>query len=270
MTGMGWRLALAVWAAPLAAQTPPPIQDNSFLIEEAYNQERGVVQHISLFSRERGGGSWNYSFTQEWPFRGQRHQLSYGIQLQHQTGPTGGSTGLGDVAFNYRLQVVGGEGKRVWFAPRLSAILPSGDWRKGRGFGSVGAELMFPVSIEVSPKLAAHFNAGFSAHPSARDPAGDRATPVDLKAGVSAIYMLAPTVNQLVESVLQGDSEDLGPGVTRRGSTFLVSPGVRWAHNFRSGLQIVPGLAYTVGLGDASDQSALLVYLSFEHSFKKN
>ena len=26
-----------------------PIQDNSFLIEEAYNQERGVVQHLQLF-----------------------------------------------------------------------------------------------------------------------------------------------------------------------------------------------------------------------------
>ena len=26
-----------------------PIQDNSFLVEEAYNQEDGVVQHISFF-----------------------------------------------------------------------------------------------------------------------------------------------------------------------------------------------------------------------------
>jgi len=30
-----------------------PIQDNSFLIEEAYNQESGVVQHISTFSHSR-------------------------------------------------------------------------------------------------------------------------------------------------------------------------------------------------------------------------
>lgn len=28
-----------------------PIQDNSFLIEEAYNQEFGVVQHINTFTR---------------------------------------------------------------------------------------------------------------------------------------------------------------------------------------------------------------------------
>ena len=45
---------------PLAAQeasSTQPIADNSFLIEEAYNQEAGVVQHISTFSRPDGGGS---------------------------------------------------------------------------------------------------------------------------------------------------------------------------------------------------------------------
>ena len=34
------------------APTPTPgIQDNSFLVEEAYNQNFGVVQHISSFTR---------------------------------------------------------------------------------------------------------------------------------------------------------------------------------------------------------------------------
>jgi hypothetical protein len=37
--------------AALAQISPsaPPIQDNSFLVEEAYNQNFGVVQHISSF-----------------------------------------------------------------------------------------------------------------------------------------------------------------------------------------------------------------------------
>ena len=42
------------------------IMDNSFLIEEAYNQEEGVVQHINTFMRQRHG-DWLYTFTQEWP-----------------------------------------------------------------------------------------------------------------------------------------------------------------------------------------------------------
>ena len=41
---MSPRLPLTAYRSPLTAVQ---IQDNSFLIEEAYNQERGVVQHIS-------------------------------------------------------------------------------------------------------------------------------------------------------------------------------------------------------------------------------
>lgn len=56
----------------------PGIQDNSFLVEEAYNQNFGVVQHISSFTRFWDSKDWNYSFTQEWPVPGdERHQLSW-------------------------------------------------------------------------------------------------------------------------------------------------------------------------------------------------
>ena len=54
------------------------IQDNSFLLEEAYNQEAGVVQHISSFTRFWDSKSWAYTFTQEWPIPSlPRHQLSF-------------------------------------------------------------------------------------------------------------------------------------------------------------------------------------------------
>ena len=42
-------LTLCLW--PLAAQAQ--IADNSFLVEEAYNQEPGVVQHINTLMRDR-------------------------------------------------------------------------------------------------------------------------------------------------------------------------------------------------------------------------
>ena len=58
-------------ALPIAAAQQPstvaeekPIQDNSFLIEEAYNQEAGVVQHISFFSYFPESEDWVYTFTQ--------------------------------------------------------------------------------------------------------------------------------------------------------------------------------------------------------------
>src|SRR6185436_8207277 len=52
-------------SAPLRGQEPARIADNSFLIEEAYNQEAGVVQHISALALVEGG-NWAYGFTQEW------------------------------------------------------------------------------------------------------------------------------------------------------------------------------------------------------------
>src|SRR5215475_14453949 len=63
------------------------IQDNSFLIEEAYNQEFGVVQHISSFTRFWDSKDWVYTFTQEWPVPGDpRHQFSYTLPFQHAGG----------------------------------------------------------------------------------------------------------------------------------------------------------------------------------------
>jgi hypothetical protein len=35
-----------------------------------------------------------------------------------------------------------------------------------------------------------------------------------------------------------------------------------------SDLQVVPGFAYTLGLGPASEEDGVFIYLSFEHPFK--
>src|SRR3954463_459136 len=89
-------------ASPALAQEgtkgPPRIEDNSFLIEEAYNQETGVVQHIGTF-RRAPDASWVFTFTQEWPAPSQRHQLSYTVPV---LSADGSGTGLGDLALNYR------------------------------------------------------------------------------------------------------------------------------------------------------------------------
>jgi hypothetical protein len=100
-------LSAFLLALPIVAQTAPPeesqIQDNSFLIEEAYNQDPGVVQHIQTFSQTTRGGAWVYTFTQEWPAPNLKHQLSYTLPMAQ----LGGAHGIGDVALNYRYQWIG-------------------------------------------------------------------------------------------------------------------------------------------------------------------
>src|SRR3954463_2736435 len=92
------------------------IQDNSFLVEEAYNQEFGVVQHIQSWQRNWPDGDWVwvYTFTQEWPVDpGARNQLSYTIPVVHPDDASG--TGIGDVLLNYRYQAYGNGNTKVAF-----------------------------------------------------------------------------------------------------------------------------------------------------------
>lgn len=80
-----------------SAEGAKKIQDNSFLVEEAYNQEAGVVQHIQSFMYLRQSKEWAYSFTQEWPLGDETHQLSYTVPVVR-VGDPDRSTGVGDIA----------------------------------------------------------------------------------------------------------------------------------------------------------------------------
>lgn len=64
----GTFLALILMSPIVAAEDnrlAAGIQDNSFLMEEACNQEPSVVRHINTFRRL--DGNWFCSFTDEWP-----------------------------------------------------------------------------------------------------------------------------------------------------------------------------------------------------------
>jgi hypothetical protein len=259
--------AAALLAGRLVAQDPEPspISDNSFLIEEAYNQEPGVVQHISTFTRPDGGGAWAYSFTQEWPFRGSTHQLSYTVPVLNQSGD---GTGLGDIALNYRYQLVARGDDGLHVAPRLSLLVPTGDERRGRGSGGLGVQTNLPLSVRPRPWLALHANAGFTWTPEARNALQESASTLSGNLGGSAIWLLRPNLNLMLELLWLTVEDVSGPGQRQREDALFLNPGVRWAFNFASGLQIVPGVGYTLGLNDGAGSDALFLYLSFEHPFR--
>jgi len=269
LTAARW-FALAALAAadPLGAQEPQqtgPIADNSFLIEEAYNQESGVVQHISTFSRPDGGGAWTYTFTQEWPLRGVKRQLSYTIPVLQEDGS---GTGLGDVALNFRYQLVGDGGDGLHVAPRATLLLPTGNERRGRGAGGLGFQTSLPLSIRPLAGLALHGNAGLTYTPTTKNSLGQTARTINAALGGSAIWLLRPTFNLMLELLWLSTEQVTGPDETLREESLLLNPGIRWAFNFPGGLQIVPGVAYTVGLADSEGEDGLFLYLSFEHPFQ--
>lgn len=235
--------AIVLFATTALAQVEPhpdlmAIQDNSFLLEEAYNQEPGVVQHISVFERNADADAWSFGFTQEWPFRSMRHQVSYSIPVAGN-----GDTELGDVALHYRYQLRGSGDALFAVAPRISLILPTGEP------GQSGIQANLPISRIFAPRVAGHTNVGGSVF--SEDDAWE------VTVGQSFVYALSPRVQMMGEAVW---------AKTESESELFLSPGLRWAHNLGD-LQIVPGVAFPIGVGPSSGENSVLLYLSFEHPF---
>jgi hypothetical protein len=244
-----------------------PIQDNSFLIEEAYNQEDGVIQHIHTFSRMSNSQDWLYTFTEEWPVPGRpRHQISYTMTAAHAGGFPG--AGVGDFAMNYRYQLVGNGETKVALAPRLSLLLPTGSADHGRGAGGFGWQTNLPLSVAWNSRIVTHWNLGATVVPSARDAAGDHGFSSSYNAGGSVVWLTQSRFNVLVETLFTRGQSVTGPAKTPWSDSLLLSPGLRWAFNFKSGLQIVPGVAAPIGVGPSAGEKGVFLYLSFEHPFR--
>jgi hypothetical protein len=246
------------------------IQDNSFLIEESYNQEYGVVQHISNFQRLWHSKNWAYSFTQEWPIDpAPRNQFSYTIVATHSGDFPGSRAGIGDVALNYRYQLVGSGDTRVAVAPRVSLLLPSGDERFGRGAGGPGVQTNWAISVVLNKKFTTHINAGATHVPHARNEFGDSAATWAYNLGHSLVWTLHPRFNAFVETVFNRGGIVVAQNRALWDSQVFVNPGIRWAYNFSSGLQIVPGISVPVGVGPSSGEKGIFLYLSLEHPYRK-
>ena len=240
-----------------AAPRPQPfeIADNSFFIEEAFNQEPGVVQNIFGFVRS-DAGDWEFAFTQEWPLGTQRHQLSYTVPL---TGGDG-AAGLGHVFLHYRLQVSMETRTRPAFSPRLSLILPTGDGPAGFGDPRVGVQANFPFSKQWAD-VYLHWNAGITYHPHEN---ADAWAP---SLGTSVNWRVRPMLHLMVESVALFERFKVA-GIESRETSAFIAPGVRGGWNLGDH-QLIIGGAVAIGLTDETDDTALFGYLSYELPFRR-
>jgi hypothetical protein len=250
------------------------ICDNSFLIEEAYNQEPGVVQHIftALYQRNNRSASdentVDLSFTQEWPVFSQAHQFSYTMPYSFVDTDGIRSDGVGDLLLNYRYQAYFDESTLTAFAPRLSLILPTGDADRGFGDDTVGYQVNLPFSTAIGDKWFAHLNAGSTFLPHAAS-----ANQRDLwhfNLGASAIHAITHDVHLMLEWIANWEHTPYSSsGRLHHEFTSLVMPGARRAFNFANGSQLVAGLGIPVGLTDSTPEIGVFLYLSFEHRFLK-
>ena len=254
-------MAVALLVVAPAAAQEFGIKDNSFLVEEAFNQEAGIFQNIATYRWQRG--QWVGSFTQEWPVPNMTHQLSFTVGF----GRVAENASIGDVLVNYRLQVWEEASGRPAVAPRASVILPVARDSSGLGNGVVGWQFNAPFSKQHGDWYF-HWNGGLTYFPPNRDRFQDaaRSLLIPTLAG-SVIWQASPVLNFLVEVVGESVAEWSDTGDVERFSQITVSPGFRYAWN-PGKQQVVVGLAAPIARGERVVRTSVFTYFSYELPFK--
>lgn len=255
--------SLGFFSTPIWAQEPGPlakgIQDNSFLIEEAYNQERGVTQHTGLFRRQ--GRDLFLSFSQEWALGSQDHQFSWSLPYVWVNNDAGGFDRGGIVQLNYRYQLSTETAHRPAIAPRIGLLFPTDD-AKGE-LGNGGLQFNLPVSKIISDRVTVHANAGVTTlfEMQGRQPTG-------YNLGGSVVYALSRNTNVLFEVVGERTETFGATGGIEGEFRLTLVPGFRQAFNFEDA-QLVVGLASPIQFSNGKTDFGALLYLSFEHKVSR-
>jgi hypothetical protein len=248
------------------------IEDNSFLLEEAYNQERGVVQFIQAFQWNKKARSFDYTFANEIPITDEKHQFSYTIPVSMNKDDSH-SQGIGDVSLEYRTQWVKRRDE-VLVATKFSLFTPIGSVKRGMGAGRYGVKANHAITSILSDFFVTHWNFGSTYYPQSENVEGGTNSTTSFNYGMSLFYMKSDTFNPFVELYAAddevvneaGDSHKVG---STRQHSFTVNPGMRWAINNEGGSQLVPGISfpYTLGTNGAESERGILLYCSFEDKY---
>lgn len=235
------------------------IQDNSFLVEEAYNQEPGVVQFINVYQKNKETKDWNYTFINEIPMGSQDHQFSYELPFIHTETPD--QTDIGDIKFNYRYEFFRSD--KIVTTGRFSLTAPTGKYDKGTGTGQVGSEVSLISSVIISDKWVQHWNMGASFVPKAKIAGDMSADNSRFFFANSNVYLLSDSLNFMLEAVASSTESTLADNKTEWTQSFILSPSLRYAIDYND-WQFVPGFAVPTGVGPSAGEVQYLVYLSIE------
>lgn len=257
----------------------PYLEDNSMLIDEAFNQEAGIIQHIS--NMVVSNKALNYSYTQEIPLVGHKHQLSFAFsyvwlkKAGHLTKPMGIpvlTNGFGDILLSYH-PLIAGKHKWALVVPRITIIVPTGNAPSGLGNGGWGSQLNVAVTKRFSKKITAHTNTGYTyvihadhyIYESTGAPANryeGNITSVNM--GASLVWLAHKKMHLLAEYIFSCEKRIGDDGRLVNGQLMTVNPGIRYAFDVGK-VQIVPGAGIPVNFSNgAFEGTGTFLYLSVE------
>jgi hypothetical protein len=262
---------------------PSHIRDNAFLVEEAANQEAGVVQNIFTWThtwdRIPGGRTRDFLFTHtmELPLWSQTHQFSFTSQFlgafeKPDFGPAANQGGVGDTVLSYRYQLLADD-DFLWAAPRASLIIPTGDERFGLGTGELGYQFNLPIS-RYGECFDFHFNAGLTHVPDVSVPLAIGVSPgqdlTGYNLGGSVFWKPETYLHFFVETLALWNDEIDEFGVEDNTTQVFINPGLRYAVCQLEACEWVLGVSVPVGLTSDSPDIGVFAYMSIEHDFLRN
>lgn len=263
----------------------PAIEDNSMFIEEAFNQETGVIQHISNLVFD--DGNWIYAYTQEIPLDDYRHQLSFTLPYSWLDEPTeiqliGNdqflNSGLNDILINYR-PLLWGKNDWALVIPRFTLIIPTGNSQYGLGGGAWGGQFNLAVTKRLSRSITTHYNAGYTRFQKADYYVFDPGTGLPVQKferdlsmknlGASLIWQMVPKFNFMLEYSTFFEKEIQEDGTLTDRQLSILNPGFRFALQVGK-VQIVPGMGVPLNFEDNKLTSpGGFIYLSIEPDYTK-
>lgn len=243
-------LSLPVWGV---------IEDNSFLLEEAFNQKKGEYQFIQKYHTS-ATGYIEYVFEVEAPLSDETHQLSLDIsRIRPEEIP---ASSFSDLNLNYRYQALNRED--MILTEKVGLVLVTGKVENETSNGALGFQLMQVATFKLSEKYINHWNLGTTVIPQAETPGGEK-TILEFTGGTSLINNYSDRLNFLLEAVLQTfESYDEDKNVNNE-LRFYLNPGLRYAWNFDfKRTQVVPGASIPVQYSDGEIRPGIFLYLSVE------
>lgn len=278
-----WNISQAPGEPAAEPSEPEHIRDNAFLVEEAFNQEKGEIQHvfnwIQLWDSNAGGKTRDFlnTYTMEIPLGSQLHQFSFTTQFFNgfespSGGPTTSTGGVGDTFLNYRYQLLSND-DFLWCATRVTVIVPTGDERFGVGTGKTGYQFNLPIS-RYGERFDFHFNFGYTFVPSvpAQIPAVFPPIEHDLHGynfGASVFWKPQVNLNFFVEALGLQFHEIDAAGARDNITQVFINPGVRYAVCQFDEVEWVLGVSAPVGVTPETPEFGVFAYMSVEHLFRK-
>lgn len=224
----------------------PAYEDNSFLLDEAFTQPKGVWQNIvTVYARK---DNFTTSFSQQIPIT-DRHQFGYTLNY----GVVGSSdAGFGDVYLHYNYAWKG-KADKILLMPEFTLIIPTG---KDRGYGGWGAQIALAATKRLSQKVLTHYNIGYS-YVSRADRTFFQEDLHLQNVGASVVWYVTRRFNLMFEST----------GGLAKVFNLTLNPGFRVL--FETGTsQIVPGLSVPFNFENSNFLGAgVFVYLSYEPDY---